>query len=1020
MRPKTLSIFSLIIFLSICVGYAQDNQDWKWSHQSPQGNTLRWVKMWDDNNWYIVGYSGTFMKTTDAGATWTFSHKNGQLDSANGNYESIYDAHFFDMNNGFVTGGGGHIAKTTDGGTTWTPIVTGFSTAITWYQIYFMDANTGYVSGTTSGRLAKTTDGGNTWTLNTTIASGTYYDVYTPNDTIVVVATTSGNVRRSTDGGVTWATVSTGLTSSLYALQFMSPDYGWAAGSSGRAKYTTDVGATWTDVSTGLPAESFYDIDFVTESNQTLMEGFEGTTFPPAGWKAVDVLGANVWNRSTTQAYSGAASAFVNYQSTGGEDWLITPQLSIVAGDSIKFWARKNFSSAFPPDSLLIRVSTTDTALASFGAPIIAIDVANLTASTWIQFMADLSAYAGQSIYIAFHHKDSDGNGVWVDDVEVGTPVVQTAVYLTGDAFNIHKTIDNGTTWTPVDFLAPVGDQPWTSTYYSTSFLDGKFVTVGANGLMNSVTIGQTPDALTTYIKAGTLYDVWAESITGNAIAVGSPGITGSIFDQIMYTTDGGANWDISTTTLRPSQHQTTEYVSDIIIDTEGETGEIIETDLVPNSFATFRAIDMINPTTGFISGTLGAVYRTTNSGVSWDSIPTPVASTVTLYDVDFVDANTGWIVGSSGTCYKTTDGGTTWTQQTATTTSIIYSISMVNANFGWLGGSSGVVNITTDGGTTWTAQTSGMGTSTIYGLHAVDVNTAYISGASGKITKTTDGGALWNLLTLPSAVGTSILYTVHFRDANYGAAAGSLGKVIYTMDGGATWTLDNTSGSTIYGVRVASEGTNTTAAYTAGSLAYVHKNSVFTVPVELSSFTANVLENTVVLNWSTASETNNHGFSVERKIKNSDWTNVAFIEGQGNTTSTTDYSFRDENLPVGVYEYRLRQIDLDGTYKYFNLSESVEIGSPDKFALEQNYPNPFNPSTKIKYSIAKASQVVLKIYNILGAEVYTLVNEFQEAGNYNREFSAVQDGLNLSSGVYFYRLDAGNFSETKKFILMK
>jgi hypothetical protein len=154
------------------------------------------------------------------------------------------------------------------------------------------------------------------------------------------------------------------------------------------------------------------------EGKALLNEGFENTTFPPTGWQVINVLGVYQWVRSTTYAHSGVASAYISYQSTGGEDWLITPPLYPQSvNDSLKFWARKFFTANYPPDSLLIKVSTTDSNLASFTTTILAIEVNSLTASVWNYLAASLGAFNEQRIFVAFQHKDLDGNGVYIDDV---------------------------------------------------------------------------------------------------------------------------------------------------------------------------------------------------------------------------------------------------------------------------------------------------------------------------------------------------------------------------------------------------------------------------------------------------------------------------------------------------------------------------------------------------------------------------------------------------------------------------
>jgi hypothetical protein len=190
-------------------------------------------------------------------------------------------------------------------------------------------------------------------------------------------------------------------------------------------------------------------------------------------------------------------------------------------------------------------------------------------------------------------------------------------------------------------------------------------------------------------------------------------------------------------------------------------------------------------------------------------------------------------------------------------------------------------------------------------------------------------------------------------------------------------------------------------------------------IPVELTSFTAIASTGNVVLNWVTATELNNSGFQVEkRKTKNEggeDWETIGFVNGNGTSTETHTYSFADQNPVGGKSYYRLKQIDFDGSFEYSNIVE-VDFSLPIEFSLEQNYPNPFNPSTSIQYTISSKQNVQLLVYNVLGKEVAILVNEEKPAGNYEVNF----DASKLSSGVYFYQLQAGSFVETKKMILIR
>jgi hypothetical protein len=228
---------------------------------------------------------------------------------------------------------------------------------------------------------------------------------------------------------------------------------------------------------------------------------------------------------------------------------------------------------------------------------------------------------------------------------------------------------------------------------------------------------------------------------------------------------------------------------------------------------------------------------------------------------------------------------------------------------------------------------------------------------------------------------------------------------------------------------------------FTSEGVGPFHSSPASPLPVELISFTAVPQNNSVNLIWETATELNNYGFEVQReKIKDQsedEWESIGFVQGHGTTNSPKDYEFTDSELPNSEsVDYRLKQIDNDGTFAYSktitvdlttitNVDEEVVY----EFALEQNYPNPFNPSTTIKFTVptppnpspykgegAREGLVLLRVYDILGREVATLINEEKPAGSYSVAFNAA----NLPSGIYFYKIEAGNFVEVKKMTLLK
>ncbi|MDR3668521.1 MAG: FISUMP domain-containing protein, partial [Ignavibacteriaceae bacterium] len=195
-----------------------------------------------------------------------------------------------------------------------------------------------------------------------------------------------------------------------------------------------------------------------------------------------------------------------------------------------------------------------------------------------------------------------------------------------------------------------------------------------------------------------------------------------------------------------------------------------------------------------------------------------------------------------------------------------------------------------------------------------------------------------------------------------------------------------------------------------------INDSSVSALPIELTTFTISVNSNNVTLNWNTATEINCASFEIEKSIVNSNtWQKIASVQASGNSNSPKHYSYIDKNVNAGKYSYRLKVVDLDGSSKYSNIV-NAEIVAPIKFEMGQNYPNPWNPTTTIRYQVPVNILVTIKVFDALGREVATLVNEPKPAGSYEIVFN----GHNLASGIYYYQMKAGNFIDTKKITLIK
>ncbi len=772
-------ILPFLIFIFIISFFnnsdAQVNSQLKWIHPKPQGNFLRWVKRFDANNWYAVGYGGTFMKTNNVGSSWTVV--NNIVGTTSSGYNiALFDAHFFDMNTGLVCGSYGKIARTTNGGTSWNVMTVGSST---WYDLYFIDNSTGFVAGTSSNKVYKTTNGGLNWTSIGLTLTVTSYSIYAWDINKIIVSSSSGNVAKTTNGGTTWTTINTGTTASLYKVNFINDNTGFVCGSSGVIRLTPNGGSSWLNVSSGTSSSAKYDIDFgpltSSDNNRYLFqENFTTTTFPPPGWLSVNVMGSNQWYRYTSLYHSAPASARISYQSTGGEDWLITPQIIVSPGDSLVFWARRYYTSSYPPDSLIVRLSTTNTALSSFTNILGKINV-NTIPTSWGRYAYSLNSYTG-NVYLAFQHKDVDGNGCMIDDVSVGlnTPPPSASVYITGDASNIYKSTNLGTTWSTVAFR-PAGGQPVSSTMYSTDLGPGDaLITGGAYGLFNERFNASTRLQYCDRLTASTAYDVWGESGYGKVIAVGSSG-------TVLRSINGGNTWT------------RTSYSS-----------------------STWNSISMVNSNTGWIAGSSGRTYRTVNGGSSFSEVTNTTTST--LYEVVFANANTGWIFGSSGTIRRTTNAGLTWTTQTAPgVTSAIRGAHFVDQYTGWLCGNSGKVSKTNDGGEVWTAQNSNS-TAALYDIDMINTNTGWMCGSSSTLRKTVNGGTTWSTLTIPYTGVT--LWGVDFVDQYNGMIVGTNGRTFRTRNGGSSWEFENNSGATNTNVYLTSSDTG----YVCGSYGNLFK----------------------------------------------------------------------------------------------------------------------------------------------------------------------------------------------------
>jgi photosystem II stability/assembly factor-like uncharacterized protein len=768
----------------------------------------------------------------------------------------------------------------------------------------------------------------------------------------------------------------------------LSPNKFMLFGNGSAVTVSTDAGTTWSISYIDPQARDIYDVIFpdqntgyVVGTGGLIMKTTDGGTNWIAQTSGVTVTLWDVDFINTSVGYAVGNSGNILKTTDGGDNW----SLSTYGTTAI-------YKVHYVNDTLIFLGSanaTTGRLIRSTNG-----------GSTWENITANITGLDGTVRGIHFF----DANTGWISN-------------STG---KIYKTINGGASG---GIIYDIGST--TATIYEVKFIDANLgYALTTVGRVLKTTNGGTNWELTQTASSENLFGLGILGVNSEAT---TPVLVGGDIGQIVLSLDDGVTWQTKNSSVTneilhrlsfPSE--STGFVVGGSITTGNAFGDILKTtdsgitwtNLAFDPGYRTYSVFFLDENTGYI-GTQGptGVYKTTNGGIDWTQLNTGTGTSSNIvYDIKFVDANLGFAMYSSGQVARTTDGGTTWAAISAGWGSAAgYEIFIVNANVIYICGAGGRVSKSTNGGLSFT-QLSSLGTATLYSMHFFDENTGFIAASGGRLYKTIDGSSFTEI-QLPV---TSILYTIRFVTNNLGWI-GAAGNAFYTLDGGNNWISSHISIGSSQSIRdIRFAGTRLWAVGTDGLI--IRGFADPTIPVELTSFTANVSGNDVTLNWATATETNNSGFTIERSQSESGWQEIGFVPGFGTSTELRSYSYTDAGLASGIYFYRIKQIDYNGTFEYYELGSSVEVSTPTVFALEQNYPNPFNPTTKIEYSIAQAGNVQLVVFNSIGEEIAVLVNETQQAGRYDVNFNA----SSLSSGVYFYKLAAGEFISIKKMILLK
>ena len=860
-----------------------------------------------------------------------------------------------------------------------------------WCQMF--NANTYYVIGY-NGVFGKTTNGGTTWkfTAPGSPSGGLYgsygyymslYDAHFFNMNTGIACGNYGSLIRTTNAGESWDTISVGSTPTLYDLHFINNNTGFVSGSTTQdVSKTTDGGLTWTDISGDIAGSSKYCI-YAWDVNNIIVGTSSAdlykTTNGGVNWTGILLTGGTVYKIAFANANTGfmtGSSTMFQYTTNAGNNWtnvvtgipastfydvdVGTPTISSPA-------LFQNFEAATWPPTGWTNTGTT---------------------TIWSRSTAASGYGTGLASARAYFYGVSSGTGILTSVAFAPTSAGDSlkfdhayATYINdNDQLQIFTSTNSGTSFTSLILLnggvsgplvtappttsnfVPTASQWATKTYalpVGTNMVRFNGITAYGNNLyIDNIQVGAGGSTIPVYL-------------TGNPFAV-------------YKTLDMGATWD-TLGFLSPTQPVTSTYYSTSLaangdsLLTVGAFGLINKRNNASNTqtfrpdwtwfTSTLNAVEVLGNKV-MIPSSYSTILSSTDGGTNWDTARVDYSYSSTLYSISKVNNTTAWVGGSGGRTYYTTDAGTSWTQSTNNTTLSIYNVNFVNANTGWLfaSGSTGGIEKTTDGGTTWVNQTATGVTSTIYGSSFIDANTGWLVGNTGKVSKTTDGGTTW---TAQTSNTTATLRNIDMINANTGWFVGysssSLMTCRGTTDGGTTWdtlALPYTSVS-LYGVDFVDQWNGMLT----GSYGWTFRTR--------DGGTTWIMERTGGISQ----------YGVKMTSTDSGW-----------ACSSSGYVFKYSEL-----------LNNGNTYTHI---------VPEKYTLSQNYPNPFNPTTTIQFGLPKAGRVSLKIYDVSGRLVRTLVNN---EGLNEGTFKYIFNGSDIASGVYFYSLIVNdNLVGTKKMVLVK
>lgn len=815
--------------------------------------------------------------------------------------------------------------------------------------------------------------------ISSRIVTGAYHPT---NPNIMYIGPANGGVWKTTDSGINWIPLTDdqpSMANGSIVIDQANPNIIYAG--TGEATYSivsyygagllksTDAGATWTNYTSGLPLRTYFArlIIHPNNSNHLLAAmgngGLYRSTNGGVNWSVIQTGRCDdvIFSPTGDTAFAvGSGIGGLRRSTDGGATFS-------VFGTGLSGGTRTNF------DLCLINPSVMYAAVYS-GSTVIVFKSTNYGAN-WTQLS---SGY--------------QGNQAWYDLYIRVNPKNPDHVYL--GTIDIYRSTNGGSTFTNIT-LGYSGGNVHVDQHYAFFHPTDQNTWVALNdgGIWRTTNNGNSFVNLNQNLTLTQFYRIAASPF--------DPGrILGGTQDNGTQQTFSTLNWAAAF---------------------GGDGGEVC--------FNPFNSNFIIGETQN------GGLRRTTNGGATWVSATTGISgSAAWVAPIESHPNNSGEFYSARQSVFRSTNNGGNWTAISGNLngTSAIRELAISKSNPSILYATSGnLVFISTNSGVNFTNVTSGLPNRTITSVyvHPENSNIAFLTFSgfdTPKVYKTINNGSSWTSISsnLPNTpVNDIFIYTQDANAPNTYFVATDIG-IFMTRNDGNSWSEIEGLPNTVIMHLDYSPSNQMLRAGTHGRGVYEAYIDLI-VPVELASFNASVDNRNIFLKWSTASETNNAGFEVQRKLKNLDWETIGHIEGNGTTTQSKFYEYSD-NFDLISYNgrilYRLKQIDLDGSYE-FSKQVYVDVNFvPAEYTLSQNYPNPFNPSTTIRYTVPLESEVRIAILNSLGQEISELVNEVKAPGFHEVNWN----GDGFASGVYFYTMKSQstnnqlNFQDTKKLLLVK